>query len=39
MALREALRLRGFGFKFESGWKQQEMDGAAAEAEKAEVQA
>ena len=37
MALREALRLRGFGFKFESSWKQQDADGQQAEAEKAEA--
>ena len=37
MALREALRLRGFGFKFESSWKQQDADGRQAEAEKAEA--
>lgn len=37
MALREALRLRGFGFKFESSWKQQAADGEQAEAEKQEA--
>ena len=37
MACREALRLRGFGFKFESSWKQQDADGQQAEADKKEA--
>lgn len=36
MACREALRLRGFGFKFESSWQQQEADGQQAEEAKKE---
>lgn len=38
MALREALRLRGFGFKFESSWQQQDADGQQAEEAKREAE-
>ena len=38
MSLREALRLRGFGFRFESSWKQQNDDGKLAEADKKEAE-
>ena len=38
MSLREALRLRGFGFRFESSWKQQDDDGKRAEEDKKEAE-